>query len=255
MKVTVAATQFACTPNPAENIARAESMVRQAAAKGAQVILLQELFETPYFCKDHLASHFELAHPMPDNPVVRHFQALAKELGVVLPVSVFERANNAYYNSLAMVDADGEVLGTYRKSHIPEGPGYHEKFYFSPGDTGFRVWKTRFGTIGVGICWDQWFPEAARCMALMGADILMYPTAIGSEPQDPTHRFARSLAALHAGPRGRQRHAARRVQPHRCGAGPEVRDDFLRLVLHCGQHRRQTGGGGSHDTGRAHCDV
>ncbi len=182
-------------------------MVRQAAAKGAQVILLQELFETPYFCKDHLASHFELAHPLPDNPVVRHFQALAKELGVVLPVSVFERANNAYYNSLAMVDADGEVLGVYRKSHIPEGPGYHEKFYFSPGDTGFRVWKTRFGTIGVGICWDQWFPEAARCMALMGADILMYPTAIGSEPQDPT------LDSRDHWQRCMQGHAAANVMP------------------------------------------
>ena len=182
-------------------------MVRQAAAKGAQVILLQELFETPYFCKDHLASHFELAHPLPDNPVVRHFQALAKELGVVLPVSVFERANNAYYNSLAMVDADGEVLGVYRKSHIPEGPGYHEKFYFSPGDTGFRVWKTRFGTLGVGICWDQWFPEAARCMALLGADILMYPTAIGSEPQDPT------LDSRDHWQRCMQGHAAANVMP------------------------------------------
>jgi N-carbamoylputrescine amidase len=185
MKVTVAATQFACTPNAADNLDKAESMVRKAAANGAQVILLQELFETPYFCKDHLASHFELAHPMPDNPIVHRFQALAAELGVVLPISVFERANNAYYNSLAMLDADGEVLGVYRKSHIPEGCGYHEKFYFSPGDTGFRVWKTRFGTLGVGICWDQWFPEAARCMALMGAEILLYPTAIGSEPQDP----------------------------------------------------------------------
>ncbi|MBK6350318.1 MAG: N-carbamoylputrescine amidase [Steroidobacteraceae bacterium] len=207
MKVTVAATQFACTPIPAENIARAESMVRQAAAQGAQVILLQELFETPYFCKDHHASHFELAHPLPDNPLVRHFQALARELGVVLPVSVFERANNAYYNSLAMVDADGEVLGVYRKSHIPEGPGYHEKFYFSPGDTGFRVWATRFGTIGVGICWDQWFPEAARCMALMGADILMYPTAIGSEPQDPT------LNSRDHWQRCMQGHAAANVMP------------------------------------------
>jgi N-carbamoylputrescine amidase len=185
MKVTVAATQFACTPNAAENIVRAESMVRQAAAKGAQVILLQELFETPYFCKDHLASHFALAHPLPDNPVVRRFQGLARELGVVLPISVFERANNAYYNSLAMVDADGEVLGVYRKSHIPEGCGYHEKFYFSPGDTGFRVWQTRFGTLGVGICWDQWFPEASRCMTLMGAEALLYPTAIGSDPPAP----------------------------------------------------------------------
>jgi N-carbamoylputrescine amidase len=184
MKVTFAATQFACTPDAAENLDRAERAVRVAAGRGAQVVLLQELFETPYFCKDHLASHFELARPIADSPVVARFQALARELEVALPLSVFERANNAYFNSLAMIDADGSVLGVYRKSHIPEGPGYHEKFYFSPGDTGFRVWNTRYGALGVGICWDQWFPEAARCMALMGADVLLYPTAIGSEPQD-----------------------------------------------------------------------
>jgi N-carbamoylputrescine amidase len=186
MQVTVAATQFACTPEPAENVARAESLVREAASRGAQVILLQELFETPYFCKDHLARHFELAHPLPDNTLVRRFQALARELQVALPLSVFERANNAYYNSLVKIDADGSVLRIYRKSHNPEGPGYHEKFYFSPGDSGFKVWRTRYGTLGVGICWDQWFPEAARCMALLGAEILLYPTAIGSEPQDPS---------------------------------------------------------------------
>jgi N-carbamoylputrescine amidase len=185
MQVTVAATQFACSTVAAENLDRAERSVREAARMGAQVILLQELFETPYFCKDHLASHFALARPIAGNPVVKRFQALARELGVVLPLSVFERANNAYFNSLAMIDADGSVPGVYRKSHIPEGPGYHEKFYFSPGDTGFRVWETAFGTLGVGICWDQWFPESARCMALMGADVLLYPTAIGSEPQDP----------------------------------------------------------------------
>jgi N-carbamoylputrescine amidase len=185
MKVTFAATQFACTAQAAENLDTAERLVRQAAGQGGQVILLQELFETPYFCKDHLASHFALARPIDDSPVVRRFQALARELSVVLPLSVFERSNNAYYNSLAMIDADGDVLGIYRKSHIPEGPGYHEKYYFSPGDTGFRVWKTRYGALGVGICWDQWFPEAARCMALLGADALLYPTAIGSEPQDP----------------------------------------------------------------------
>jgi N-carbamoylputrescine amidase len=159
--------------------------VREAARKGAQVVLLQELFETPYFCKDHLASHFGLARPVSENAVLGRFQALAKELGVVLPFSFFERAHNAYFNSLAMIDADGDLLGVYRKSHIPEGPGYHEKYYFSPGDTGFRVWRTRYGTLGVGICWDQWFPEAARCMALMGAEVLLYPTAIGSEPHDP----------------------------------------------------------------------
>jgi N-carbamoylputrescine amidase len=184
MKVTLAATQFACSPDAAGNLARAEHAVREAAGRGAQVILLQELFETPYFCKDHLASHFELARPVAGNPVLERFRALARELGVVLPFSFFERAHNAYFNSLAMIDADGDLLGIYRKSHIPEGPGYHEKYYFSPGDTGFRVWPTRFGVLGVGICWDQWFPEAARCMALMGAEVLLYPTAIGSEPHD-----------------------------------------------------------------------
>jgi N-carbamoylputrescine amidase len=207
MQVTVAATQFACTPNPAENLDKAEALVREAAGRGAQVVLLQELFETPYFCKDHLATHFNLAHPMPDNPVVRRFQALAKELEVALPLSVFERAGHAYYNSLAMIDADGSVLGVYRKSHIPEGPGYHEKFYFSPGDTGFKVWKTRYGTLGVGICWDQWFPEAARCMALMGADLLLYPTAIGSEPQDA------SIDSRDHWQRCMQGHAAANVTP------------------------------------------
>lgn len=184
MKVTLAATQFACSPDAAGNLAKAEHAVREAAGRGAQVILLQELFETPYFCKDHLASHFELARPVAGNPVLERFRALARELGVVLPFSFFERAHNAYFNSLAMIDADGDLLGIYRKSHIPEGPGYHEKYYFSPGDTGFRVWPTRYGVLGVGICWDQWFPEAARCMALMGAEVLLYPTAIGSEPHD-----------------------------------------------------------------------
>ncbi len=184
MKLTLAATQFACSTDAAANLASAERVVREAARRGARVILLQELFETPYFCKDHLPSHFTLARPVDGNPVLGRFQALARELGVVLPFSFFERANNAYFNSLAMIDADGRLLGVYRKSHIPEGPGYHEKYYFSPGDTGFRVWNTRYGVLGAGICWDQWFPEAARCMALMGAEVLLYPTAIGSEPHD-----------------------------------------------------------------------
>ena len=184
MPLTLAATQFACSADAAANLASAERLVREAAGRGAQVVLLQELFETPYFCKDHLASHFALARPVAGNPVLARFQALARDLGVVLPFSFFERANNAYFNSLAMIDADGSLLGVYRKSHIPEGPGYHEKYYFSPGDTGFRVWHTRHGVLGVGICWDQWFPEAARCMALMGAEVLLYPTAIGSEPHD-----------------------------------------------------------------------
>lgn len=184
MKLTLAATQFACSTDAATNLASAERVVREAARRGARVILLQELFETPYFCKDHLASHFSLARPVDGNPVLGRFQALARELEVVLPFSFFERANNAYFNSLAMIDADGRLLGVYRKSHIPEGPGYHEKYYFSPGDTGFRVWNTRYGVLGAGICWDQWFPEAARCMALLGAEVLLYPTAIGSEPHD-----------------------------------------------------------------------
>jgi N-carbamoylputrescine amidase len=207
MKVTFAATQFACTSDADSNLASAERVVRQAAGAGGQVVLVQELFETPYFCKDHLASHFALARPVEGNPVLARFQALARELQVVLPFSFFERANNAYFNSLAMIDADGAVLGIYRKSHIPEGPGYHEKFYFSPGDTGFRVWRTRYGVLGVGICWDQWFPETARCMALMGAEALLYPTAIGSEPHDA------SVDSSGHWQRCMQGHAAANVMP------------------------------------------
>ena len=183
-KLTVAATQMACSWDRDANVARAEKLIREAAGRGANVVLIQELFETPYFCKDHASRHFDLASPLEGHPAVERFRSLAQELGVVLPVSVFERANNAYYNSVVMVDADGAVLGSYRKSHIPEGPGYHEKFYFSPGDTGFKVFDTKFAKVGVAICWDQWFPEAARCMTLMGAEVLLYPTAIGSEPQD-----------------------------------------------------------------------
>lgn len=182
--VTVAATQTFCTWNEAETLDRVEALVRQAAGRGAQIVLPQELFAAPYFCRDELQAHFALARPIDGHPVVERFRRLAAELQVAMPVSVFERANNAYYNSIAMVDADGSVLGVYRKSHIPDGPGYEEKFYFNPGDTGFKVWKTRYGTVGCGICWDQWYPETARCMALMGADVLLYPTAIGSEPQD-----------------------------------------------------------------------
>jgi N-carbamoylputrescine amidase len=180
--VTVAATQFACTWDRAANIAKAKAMVRAAKAKGAQIVLIQELFETPYFCKDQLVKHFDLAAPFSGNPLIAEFAALARDLEVVLPLSYFERANQAYYNSLAMIDADGSVLGNYRKSHIPDGPGYQEKYYFNPGDTGFMTFDTRFARIGAGICWDQWFPECARAMALQGAEILFYPTAIGSEP-------------------------------------------------------------------------
>jgi N-carbamoylputrescine amidase len=180
--VTFAATQFACSWDAPANIAKAKELVRKAAGQGANVILLQELFETPYFCQDQLADHFALAKPFAENPVIAEMAMLAKELGVVLPISFFEKAGHAHFNSLAMIDADGTVLGLYRKSHIPDGPGYQEKFYFTPGDTGFKVWKTRFGVIGCGICWDQWFPETARAMALMGAEALLYPTAIGTEP-------------------------------------------------------------------------
>jgi N-carbamoylputrescine amidase len=182
--ITLAATQFACGNDRAANIASAERVVRAAHARGANIILLQELFESPYFCKDFTPEHFELAMPIAENPAVQRCQQLAKELDVVLPVSVFEKAGNAFFNTVAMIDAGGALLGIYRKAHIPDSPGYYEKFYFSPGDTGFRVWQTKFGCIGVGICWDQWFPECARAMSLMGADVLLYPTAIGSEPQD-----------------------------------------------------------------------
>ena len=180
--VTVAALQMACGWDAPANIACAERLVREAAGRGAQVILLPELFESPYFCIEQDARHLRLARSLEDDPAVRRFSDVARELGVVLPVSFFERAGPAYFNSVAIVDADGRVLGVYRKSHIPNGPGYQEKNYFSPGDTGFKVWTTRFGRLGVGICWDQWFPEAARVMALHGAELLLYPTAIGSEP-------------------------------------------------------------------------
>ena len=180
--VTVAAIQLACDWDVDGNIARAERLVREAAARGAQIILLPELFETPYFCIEQDVRHLALAKPLEQSRAVRHFSAVARELGVVLPISFFERSGPVYFNSIAIVDADGSVLGVYRKSHIPNGPGYQEKNYFSPGDTGFRTWQTRYARIGVGICWDQWFPESARAMALLGAEMLLYPTAIGSEP-------------------------------------------------------------------------
>jgi N-carbamoylputrescine amidase len=183
-EVTVAATQMACSWDKDKNVARAEELIREAAGKGAQIILIQELFETPYFCQDQRKDYFALAHPVEEHPTIARLAELAAELEVVLPVSFFERANQAYYNSLVTLDADGALLGLYRKSHIPDGPGYQEKFYFNPGDTGFTTFKTRYARIGVGICWDQWFPECARAMALMGAEVLFYPTAIGSEPQD-----------------------------------------------------------------------
>lgn len=184
-KVTVAATQMSCSWNIDENIAKAEALVRNAAAAGGEIILLQELFETPYFCQVKNEDYFKLASEYLQNKGIKHFQNIARELEVVLPLSFFETDSGRLYNSVAIIDANGEILGIYRKTHIPDGPGYEEKFYFNPGDTGFRVWKTRYATIGVGICWDQWFTEAARCMSLMGAEILLYPTAIGSEPDRP----------------------------------------------------------------------
>ncbi len=183
--VTVAATQMACSWDTEENLAAAELMVREAAAAGAQIILLQELFETPYFCIEQRGEHFALASERDNNALIKRFQALAADLEVVLPLSWFEKAGNAFFNSLCMIDADGSILGYYRKSHIPNTIGYQEKTYFTPGDTGFRVWQTRYAKVGVAICWDQWFPEAARCMALNGAEVLFYPTAIGSEPGEP----------------------------------------------------------------------
>jgi len=180
--VTVACAQMACSWDIEANVAKAERMIRDAATRGAHIILVQELFEAPYFCIEQHVKYYDLAKPLAESATIRRFASLARELGIVLPVSWFEKAGQAHFNSVAIIDADGSILGVYRKSHIPNEVGYHEKHYFSPGDTGFRVWKTKYATIGVGICWDQWFPEAARCMALMGAELLLYPSAIGSDP-------------------------------------------------------------------------
>lgn len=186
MKVTVACTQMACSWDIEANVDRAETLVRKAAEAGANIVLLQELFETPYFCIDKQEKHFALAKPRDEQPTISRLQKVAQEHELVLPVSFFERDGDRYFNAVVIIDADGTVIGHYRKSHIPDFPGYDEAFYFSPGDTGFRVFETRYGTVGVGICWDQWFPEAARAMVLQGADMLFYPTAIGSEIYDPT---------------------------------------------------------------------
>ena len=180
--VTVATTQMACGWDIQQNIDTATELVTKAAKAGANIILLQELFETPYFCQVHDFDYFKLATSVADNAAITHFKKLAKELAVVLPISFYEKSGNTFFNSVTVIDADGEILGTYRKTHIPDGIPYAEKFYFTPGDTGFKVWETKYAKIGVGICWDQWFPECARSMALMGAEILFYPTAIGDEP-------------------------------------------------------------------------
>ncbi len=184
-EITFAALQLALTDDVATNCERVEALVRDAAARGAQVVLPPELFEGHYFCREETPENFARARPVEGHPTLARFAALAAELQVVIPVSFFEAAGPAHYNSVAVFDADGAALGVYRKSHIPDGPGYEEKFYFRPGDTGFRVFDTRFGRLGVGICWDQWYPEAARAMTLMGAEALLYPTAIGSEPAEP----------------------------------------------------------------------
>ena len=182
MLTCVAAVQMSCTASVEENIARADALVRRAAKEGAQIILLPELFERPYFCQERRYEYYDYALPCRDNPAVQHFAKLCAELDVVIPVSFYERDGQVLYNSVAMIDAGGEILGVYRKTHIPDDHYYQEKFYFTPGNTGFRVFRTRFGWVGCAICWDQWFPEGARAMALMGADVLLYPTAIGSEP-------------------------------------------------------------------------
>ncbi len=246
-ELAVAATQFACSWDLPANLDSAERLVRRAAAEGAQVVLLQELFETPYFCIEQDPRHFALAAPFEGNRTIARMAALAKEVGVVLPVSWFERAGPAFFNSVAMVDADGSVLGVYRKSHIPNGVGYQEKTYFTPGDTGFRVWDTAHGRIGLGICWDQWFPEAARCMALMGAEMLLYPTAIGSEPGDPALDSAAHWRNAMCG------HAAANVVPvaasNRVGTERATGDPSLDLTFygssfiadHTGERVREAG--------------
>jgi N-carbamoylputrescine amidase len=205
--IKIAALQAAFGEDMAANIAKVDKLLRAAAKQGAQVILPPELFQGPYFCTSQEEKWFATAYPAATHPAVTALQPVAKELGVAIPVSIFERDGPAYYNSLVMLDADGKQLGVYRKSHIPDGPGYQEKYYFRPGDTGFKVWDTKFGRIGVGICWDQWFPEAARAMALMGAQVLFYPTAIGSEPHDA------SLDTREPWRRAMQGHAVSNVIP------------------------------------------
>ncbi len=204
---SVAALQADLSGGLDTNLARIEALVREAAAKGAQIVLPPELFQGPYFCKTQEEEHFATAYRAAEHPCVIAMAALAKELSVVIPVSIFEKDGPHYFNSVVMLDAGGETLGLYRKSHIPDGPGYQEKFYFRPGDTGFKVFDTAYGRVGVGICWDQWFPEAARIMTLMGAELLLYPTAIGAEPQDA------SLDTAARWQRAMQGHAVANVIP------------------------------------------
>ena len=225
--VTLAATQMSCSWDSQDNLAKADALVRKAAGKGANVILIQELFETPYFCIEQAHKHFALATTVQENPAILHFSTLARELGVVLPISFFERAGQSFFNALAMIDADGRMMGIYRKSHIPNDVAYQEKQFFSPGDTGFKVWDTAFGKIGAAICWDQWFPEAARCMVLQGAEVLLYPTAIGSEPTRPDADCIPHWQAVMCG------HAGANLVPvlasNRVGQEVATEDETLRL--------------------------
>lgn len=201
MKVKVCCTQMSMSWNIEKNIEQADALIAQAKKQGANIILLPELFKAPYFCQTEDYNHFALAETVEDSTLIKHYQEIAKKYDVVLPISFFEKAGNCYFNSLVVIDADGKVIDLYRKSHIPTGQCYEEKFYFTPGDTGFKTFKTKYGVIGVGICWDQWFPEAARIMALQGAEILFYPTAIGSEPVLPKDSKAhwQNVMCGHAG--------------------------------------------------------
>ena len=205
-KVIVAATQMSCSWELDDNIEKAKKIIKSAAADGANIILLQELFQSPYFCIDYDEKIFELAQTFEESVLIKEMSQICKKLNVVLPVSYFEKSNNAYFNSIAIIDGDGSVLGNYRKSHIPDGAGYLEKYYFNPGNSGFEVWNTKFGKIGIGICWDQWFPEVARILTLKGADILFYPTAIGDEPRS-------SIDSSGAWQRVMQGHAAANIVP------------------------------------------
>jgi len=246
--ISVAAVQLACSWDLPANLERAERLVRAAHAQGAQIILLPELFASPYFCIDQDVRHLRLAQSADDSALLRRFGALARELAVVLPISFFERSGNVYFNSIAIFDADGSRLGIYRKSHIPDGPGYQEKFYFTPGDTGFKVWQTRFGRIGVGICWDQWFPESARIMALAGAELLLYPTAIGSEPPPAPPVDSR----LHW-QRTQQGHAAANLMPlvaaNRFGLEQSQRDPSLTLRFYGSSFIADASGGMAAEAG------
>ena len=259
--VRCAAVQMRCSRNVAENIEKAEVLVRQAAAEGAQVILLPELFERQYFCQERRYDYYQFATPVMENPAVRYFQGVCASLQVVIPISFYERDVNRLFNSVAMIDADGSILGVYRKTHIPDDHFYQEKFYFTPGDTGFRVFDTRYGKIGVGICWDQWFPETARAMAVEGAEILLYPTAIGSEPilsTDSMPHWRRCMQGHSASTRSSPTRfgACGCSEPGRRGTGramcrkcrPEFFPGILRIIFY---HRRLWRGTGIHGkTGR-----